>query len=163
MNITERLKAVPPRTWEILATIFVFTIAIGGFFLPWLGLALAILMATAVVMTLRKPRSFCSGVCPRGRALGFIMRNASRRRPLPSFLLGTGVRRMFCGFMMFCVVGNLVRIGGGLRGAGTVFWSLCAISLSIGLVMGWFYKPRAWCAVCPLGTLQDTISRRPAK
>jgi polyferredoxin len=41
-----------------------------------------------------------------------------------------------------------------------VFWVLCAASLSAGLLMGFFFKPRSWCAICPMGTLQDTISRR---
>jgi hypothetical protein len=142
------------------AAIFVFIVAIGGIFIPEIGLVLAALMAAAIVMTLRKPRSFCSKVCPRGKALGFIMRGNTRRKALPRFMLSIQFRRLLCGAMMFCVIGSLVRTGGEIRGVGTVFWALCAISLSTGLVMGYFFKPRSWCAICPMGTLQDTISRR---
>lgn len=144
----------------IAATLFVFFVAISGIFIPEIGLVLAGLMVAAIVMTLIKPRSFCSKVCPRGKALGFVMRGASRRKALPRFMLSVQFRRLLCGAMMFCVIGSLVRTGGEIRAVGRVFWTLCAISLSAGLVMGYFFKPRAWCAICPMGTLQDTISRR---
>ncbi|MDD3981893.1 MAG: 4Fe-4S binding protein [Spirochaetia bacterium] len=152
---------VPQKTAvEITATIFVFTIAIGGIFVPELGLALAGLMAAAIVMTLRKPRSFCSTLCPRGKALGFIMRGTTKRRALPKFMLTLKFRRLLCGAMMFCVIGNLARSGGTLPAVGLVFWVLCILSLTAGLILGFFFKPRAWCAICPMGTLQDTISKR---
>ncbi len=146
--------------FEIAATVFVFFIAIGGIFVPELGLALAGLMAAAIVMTLRKPRSFCSTLCPRGKALGYIMRGTTKRRTLPKFTLSVKFRRLLCGSMMFCVIGNLARSGGALPAVGLVFWVLCVLSLSAGLILGFFYKPRAWCAICPMDTLQDTISRR---
>ncbi|MDX9826334.1 MAG: 4Fe-4S binding protein [Spirochaetia bacterium] len=147
-------------TFEIAATIFVFFIAIGGIFVPILGLALAALMVTAIIMTRRKPRSFCSTLCPRGKALGYIMRGTTKRRALPKFMLSIKFRRLLCGSMLFCVIGNLARTGGSIQGIGTVFWVLCVLSLSAGLILGFFFKPRSWCAICPMGTLQDTISRR---
>ncbi len=146
--------------FEMAASVFVFVIAVGGIFVPELGLALAGLMAAAIAMTLRKPRSFCSTLCPRGKALGYIMRGNGRRRALPKFLLSIRFRRLLCGSMMFCVIGSLARTGGALPRIGLVFWLLCVLSLSAGLILGFFFKPRSWCAICPMGTLQDTISRR---
>ena len=154
---TRAYPSVHKEHW--ISIVFVFTIAIGGIFVPEIGLALAALMVAAIVMTLKKPRSFCSGVCPRGRSLGSIMHKTSKRQALPQFMLSTKFRRLLCGFTMFCVVGSLVRTGGVIHQVGTVFWVLCVVSLSAGLVMGFFFKPRSWCAICPMGTLQDTISR----
>lgn len=142
-----------------LSTIFVVTIAAGGVFVPELGLALIALMLTALVMTLIKPRSFCSGVCPRGKALGFVMNRNSRRKALPPIVLSVKFRRLLCGSSMFLIIASLVRSGGNIRQIGTVFWLLCVTTLSTGLIMGFFFKPRSWCAICPMGTLQDTISR----
>jgi len=160
MNSAVHRSRLQGNSAQIAATIFVFVVAVGGIFVPEIGLILAALMVTAIVMTLIKPRSFCSRVCPRGKALGFIMRKPSRRKALPTFVLSAGFRRLLCGSTMFCVIGSLVRTGGNVHSVGIVFWGLCALSLSAGLVMGFFFKPRAWCAVCPMGTLQDTISRR---
>jgi len=160
MNTAQLPKRLPGQTAQIAASIVVFFVAIGGIFAPEVGLVLAALMVTAVVMTLVKPRSFCSGVCPRGRALGFVMQKNAKRKALPPFMRSTGFRRLLCGSTMVFVIGNLARARGSIHNIGSVFWVLCILSLSAGLVLGFFFKPRAWCAVCPMGTLQDTISRR---
>lgn len=36
-------------------------------------------------------------------------------------------------------------------------YSIMLSSTLIGLVLGYFYKPRTWCAICPVGTLSDKI------
>jgi len=147
------------RLLDFAALLFVLAIAIGGYFYPLLGLALAVLMALAVGLSLFGPRSrmFCSSVCPRGRALGFALKPFSRGKVLPAWMLKLQTRRGLCGFMMLCVIGNLVRNADGFEGAGRVFWFLCIASLGAGVLLGLLYKPRAWCAVCPMGTLQDTL------
>lgn len=146
---------------------FVLAVAVGGFFYPLVGFAVALVMVAAVAMTLFKPRSFCAKACPRGRALGLALRPFSRGRPLPAGSVTPGAKRALCGFMMFCVVGNVARLAGSADALGRFFWGLCVISLAAGVVVGLLYRPRAWCAVCPMGTLQDTIgqarSRREAR
>ncbi|MBL8966361.1 MAG: 4Fe-4S binding protein [Spirochaetaceae bacterium] len=144
---------------NVAALLFVATISIGGFFFRELGLALAGLMAAALALTLvgHKPRVFCSRLCPRGRALGFSLKPLSRMRPLPRSLRSPRLRRLLCGAMMFCVAGNLFRGPLAAKPAGMLFWLLCLVSLSAGVVLGILYKPRAWCVLCPLGTLQDTV------
>jgi polyferredoxin len=147
------------RAFDIAAMIFVFAVAIGGYFFPLVGLVLAVLMALAVGLSLFSPSSrlFCSSVCPRGKALGFMMKPIARGKAIPAWMLNLRTRRGICGFMMLCVIVNLARNIHGFEGAGFVFWSLCIISLTAGILLGFLYKPRAWCAVCPMGTLQDTV------
>jgi polyferredoxin len=163
-------RFLPRRTLDALALAFVLSVTIGGWFFPVAGLALAVLMAAAVALSLKarfgsaRRRAFCNGVCPRGRALGFALRPISRGRTMPKAFSELSFRRGLCGFMMFCVLGSLVRALPGLEGlpafaaAGRIFWGLCLISLAGGLALGILYRPRAWCVVCPMGTLQDTIT-----
>lgn len=145
------------RVREIASVVFVAAVAVGGFFQPLIGLAVAVLLLAAAAMNFFRPRSFCSSVCPRGTALGFVLSRSPRRRPLPDFLKTGGVRKALCGFMMLCVVVNVVRSAGSFPALGLFFWGLCVLSLGAGLLLGFLYKPRAWCAVCPMGTLQDTL------
>lgn len=147
----------------VASLVFVLAVAVGGFFYPLVGFAVAAVMAVAAAMTLFRPRSFCAKACPRGRALGFALRPFSRGKPLPAGSITPGAKRALCGFMMFCVVGNVARLAGDGAALGRFFWGLCVISLAAGVVTGLIYRPRAWCAVCPMGTLQDTIGQAIAK
>jgi len=140
-----------------LSIAFVLAVAIGGFFYPLVGFAVALVMVVAISMTLIKPKSFCTYACPRGKALGLALKPFSRGKPLPPGFITPGFKRAICGFMMFCVIGNIARLANAPAALGTFFWGLCVLSLIAGVVMGIFYRPRAWCAVCPMGTLQETI------
>lgn len=82
--------------------------------------------------------------------------------PLPPALRSAGFRRGLCGFMLFCVINLLIRSGGGWEAAGRVFRGIYVLSLGVGTALGLYFKPRAWCAVCPVGTLQETLSPRRA-
>jgi len=140
-----------------ISIVFVLAVAVGGFFYPYVGFAVAVVMVVAVAMTLVKPKSFCAYACPRGKALGLGLRPFSRGKPLPPGFITPGLKRALCGFMIFCVIGNTARLANTPAALGTFFWGLCVLSLAAGVVVGILYRPRAWCAVCPMGTLQETI------
>ncbi len=142
--------------------VLVMLIALGGYFVPLLGLAVPALLLTALVMNLRRRRSFCAEACPNGRAYAAVLGGLSRRAPLPPALRSAGFRRGLCGFMLFCVINLLIRSGGGWEAAGRVFRGIYFLSLGVGTALGLYFKPRAWCAVCPVGTLQETLSPRRA-
>jgi len=38
-----------------------------------------------------------------------------------------------------------------------VFWEMCLITTLIGLPLALLFRPRAWCALCPIGTLQMAL------
>jgi len=164
---TEPAPAVAPNTlerfrrvWRPLSILVAALIVAGGIIEPLMGLAVPILIAAALVLNLRRRRSFCAGVCPNGNVLSIALRPFSRMKALPAGLASPGTRRMLCGIMLFCVVGLAARAGPEAGALGRVFWTVYAIALAAGTLMGLAFKPRAWCAVCPVGTLQDTL--RPA-
>lgn len=154
----------PARIQALISLIFVVSVAVGGFFIPYIGFAVALVMLVALIMTLIKPRSFCTYACPRGKTLGLALKPFSRGKPLPKGFATAGTRRALCGFMMVCVISSIVRLFQIPAALGTFFWSVCVISLLGGVALGLLYRPRAWCAVCPMATLQETIGgfRRPA-
>jgi hypothetical protein len=140
-----------------LSLVFVLAVAIGGYFYPLVGFAVPLVMLVAIVMTLFKPKSFCAYACPRGKALGLALKPFSRGKPIPAGLITPGIKRALCSFMMFCMIGSAARYAKMPVALGTFFWAVCAISLAAGVSVGLIYRPRAWCALCPMGTLQETI------
>jgi polyferredoxin len=60
------------------------------------------------------------------------------------------------GFMIF----RLVHSGGVLAKIAFVFVTMCIITTVLAIILGLLFKPRTWCAVCPMGTLQGVIGRK---
>jgi hypothetical protein len=143
--------------WRYASYAVVALIAIGGFFIPALALAVPVLMIAAIALDFFRRRSFCAGICPNGTFLASTLKPVSRKRPLPRALVSPTVRRALCGFMLVCIFGLLARSPLEASAIGRNFWAIYTIALTAGILFGLLYKPRAWCAICPLGTLQDTI------
>lgn len=143
--------------WRYLSAIIVAGIAIAGFFYPAMGLLVIALMLIAIATNLRHRRSFCAGICPNGRALSAGLGKISAGKKLPRFLQAKEIRRAICGILLFTVVAFLSKSDGSLAQIGRVFWSVYVGAIGVSLITGLLFKPRAWCAFCPMGTLQDTM------
>ena len=148
---------------NIYSFLLVAGLAIGGFFWPVLGLGILGLMVTALVLNFRKRRSFCAGVCPNGNFLAASLKTVSANRRVPRAFVAVRLRRMLCGLMLFCLIGLISRGFPDVSVMGRAFWFVYIVALSAGILIGILYKPRAWCVVCPLGTLQDTIGQAVTK
>lgn len=143
--------------WKWLSPPLILLISVAGFFWPAAGLAVPVLILAALGFNAFGRRSFCAGVCPNGRALSASFTRLSRGKPLPRVLRSPMARNALCAFMLFCVINLLSRTGGEWALVGRVFWLMYTVSVGLGAAMALFWKPRAWCAVCPMGTLQDTL------
>ncbi|AEJ19086.1 4Fe-4S binding protein [Gracilinema caldarium] len=148
---------------KLLSVIFVVAVAVGGYFYPPVGLLVIGLIVLAVVLNFRSTRYFCGRICPNGASLQAVLPKVSRKHRLPKTLYAPELRRALCAFMLFCMVNLLVRFGHSWAQVGRIFWAIYVISLGISYTMGIFFKPRAWCAICPVGTLQDTLGSASTK
>ncbi len=143
--------------WKYISVALVVGFAIGGYFVPVVGLGVIGLMAIALLTNITGTRSFCAGFCPNGRTLSFTFKKASSQKSLPKYFATKQFRRMLCALTMFCVVSLLLRSNGSIAAIGRVFWAIYVASIGISAVAALLWKPRAWCSFCPMGTLQDTI------
>lgn len=136
------------------------TVIVGGFFFPILGLFVPLLLIFAVITNFFRNRWFCGKACPRAYILGGFLPGISRYKNLPRFLYSDGLRSVLCGFLLICAVGQTSRLFHNLQALGWFFWFVCAGTFAFALILGLAYKPRAWCALCPVGTLQQTLRRK---
>lgn len=143
--------------WKIGAPVFILVVAVGGYFWPVVGLVVPGMMMLALILNAGRRRYFCSHACPNGRTYSGALPGLSKNRSTPRFLTEPGVRKILCAFMFFCVINFLARSGGGLANIGRVFWGMYLMATGLGFAFGLAYKPRSWCVVCPMGTLQDTV------
>ena len=62
---------------------------------------------------------------------------------------------LFMGFVGL----RIAQTGGNLALIGAVFVAMCLVTTIISIVLGLATKHRAWCMMCPMGFLQEKISK----
>ena len=134
-------------------------IVIGGMFNPWLGYLVVAMMAFFLTLAFFKGRYWCRNLCPLGAFLDIVMSRLTMNKPLPRVFVKQAFRLavfiLFMGFVIF----RIIRTGGNPLMIGAVFVSMCIITTVISIVLAIFTKHRAWCAVCPMGFLQEKIGK----
>lgn len=145
---------------QIIMVWFLPLIVIGGLFYPLLGYLVVAMMAVFLTLSFFKGRYWCWNLCPRGAFLDIVLSRVSLNRPLPISFAKQWFRWaiffLFMGFLIF----RIIRTGGDLIAIGAVFVGICVLTTLISIFLGIIIKHRSWCAICPMGTLQDKISKR---
>ncbi|HEY3396061.1 MAG TPA: 4Fe-4S dicluster domain-containing protein [Armatimonadota bacterium] len=132
-------------------------VIIGGQFHPYLGFIVPVAMVTGMLSGAFRGRWACGWICPRGGFLERFMARLSFRRRVPGLLRGYGFRwPVFAALMSFMVYRISLQPDSAAHW-GAVFVSMCAITTGIGLLLGVLYQPRAWCAICPVGTFAGAV------
>jgi ferredoxin-type protein NapH len=144
---------------QLVTIWFLPLVVIGGMFNPWLGYLVVAMMAFFLVLSFFKGRYWCRNLCPRGAFLDIVMSKLSMNKPLPRVFVKQGFRLtmliMFMGFVTF----RIIRTGGNWLMIGAVFVSMCVTTTIISIILAIFTKHRGWCAICPMGFLQEKIGK----
>ncbi|MDP8216872.1 MAG: 4Fe-4S binding protein [Candidatus Kaelpia imicola] len=138
---------------------FLPLITIGGLFYPLLGYLVIAMMATLLMLLFFKKRYWCWNLYPRGAFLDGVMSKASLKKPVPKLFTKQRFRRVILFIFMLIIVYRMINTGGDILAIGAVFVSACLITTIIVIIMAVVVKPRAWCSICPMGTLQDKVSK----
>ena len=132
-------------------------IVIGGLFVPVLGYLVVAMMAFLLVLSIFKGRYWCWHLCPRGAFLDLGMSKFSPNRPMPRLFTRQAFRWLVvAGFMAFLAY-RIIQSGGTFIAIGSVFVGMCILTTVIAMILAVILRHRTWCAICPMGTLQETI------
>lgn len=151
-------RAIKLREW--FGLFFSAFILIGGILWPPLGFAAPLLILIAIVSNVRSKRWFCAKACPRAAFLSGFMSKFSRYRPTPDQLKSDSARTFLCGALVFCALGQTFKLWRNPVELASFFWLVCLLSFAVAAILAVAYKPRTWCALCPLGTLQDKMRKK---
>lgn len=142
---------------QVIAIWFLPLIVIGGLSNPLLGYLVVAMMAFFLVLSFFKGRYWCWNLCPRGAFLDIVLSKFSLNRFIPQIFLKQWFRWLiFTMFLVFLVL-RLVNTGGKWLVIGSVFVGMCILTTIISIILGIFTRHRGWCAICPMGTLQEKI------
>jgi len=144
---------------QLILIWFLPIIVIGGLFYPLLGYFVLATMVFFLTLSFFKGRYWCWNLCPRGAFLDIVLSKASLKRPLP----GIFAKQWFRYFIFILFIGlfilRLVRAGANPILIGSVFVSMCLLTTGIAIILGIITKHRGWCAICPMGFLQENIAK----
>ena len=134
-------------------------ILIGGLFYPLIGYLVLAMMIFLLVLSFFRGRYWCWNLCPRGAFLDLIMAKLSPNKPLPKIFTMQWFRWLiFTIFISFLIL-RILQTGGNLIAIGSVFVTMCIVTTLISIALGLTTKHRAWCMICPMGLLQEKISK----
>jgi ferredoxin-type protein NapH len=148
------------KTSQLITVWFLPIIVIGGLFFPWLGLLVVAMMFFFLVLAYFQDRYWCWNLCPRGAFLDLAVSRVSLKSSLPRMFARTWFRWTVFVVLMSLMAGRLAGSGWTLPAIGAVFVGMCIATTIVALVLGVIAKPRGWCLICPMGTLQGVIGRR---
>lgn len=134
-------------------------IVIGGLFFPVLGYLVIAMMTFLVILSFFKGRYWCWNLCHRGSFLNVVLSQFSLKKPLSKIFSWQWFHWLiFMCFMIF-VISRIIQTGGNLIAIGSVFVTMCVATTILAIILGVPLKHRAWCMICPMGTLQEKLGR----
>lgn len=143
------------RQW-LLSSVLIVTVSLGWKY-PWLGFSVPLAMIAGITGGLVRGRYVCGNLCPRGSFFDRFIATIAPGSTIPASLrrmpLRWGIFTLLTSFLIWRLVDGPVE----LNHWGVVFWSVCAITTAVGVVLAFTIHPRAWCALCPVGTLSNVI------
>lgn len=152
---TEKRKRIQLIMWWFLPIVI-----IGGIFWPYLGFLVMAMMVFFLILSAFRGRYWCGWLCPRGSFLERVFAPLSPKRKIPPVFRNRTFRWSLFAVLMGFMIFRLITSGGALAKIGFVFVTMCIITTVIAIILGLIFKPRTWCAVCPMGTLQGVIGRK---
>ena len=132
-------------------------IIVGGIFFPLLGYIVFLMMLFLLILSYFKGRLWCSHLCPRGAFLDLALSRLSLKKKIPALFHRPKMRWfIFAAFMVFFIA-QFIYAEKTLFSLGFVFVRMCLLTTLIAIFLGVPIHQRAWCTICPMGTLQSKI------
>ncbi|NQU95082.1 MAG: 4Fe-4S binding protein [Candidatus Omnitrophica bacterium] len=138
---------------------FLPIIVIGGLFFPVLGYLVFAMMAFFITLSFFRGRYWCWNLCPRGTFLDIVMPKVSPNRPSPKLFTKKWFRWLVFTIFISFFIFRITQTGGSLLAIGVVFVSMCIVTTIISIILALTMKPRSWCSMCPMGTLQEHMGK----
>jgi len=142
------------RLQWLYASVTILVLALGWKF-PILGYIVVAAMLGGLISGPIAGRWFCGNMCPRGGFLERVISTYSPGKTMPAWAKSAKVRVGVILFLFAMVGINGSRDPGNWLHWGRVFWTICLVTTTAGVIMAYFWNARAWCAVCPMGTIQN--------
>ena len=145
------------RKYSWILTVLV---AIGGLWVPKLGLLVILIMTGLITTSFFSGRLWCGNFCPHGSLFDRVIHPVSKNKSIPKFLKSRLAVIGFFAFFTFSFSRKILRVislwgsMAFLDRLGFVFVTTYLMVMIVGGLMAILVNSRAWCQFCPMGSLQ---------
>jgi polyferredoxin len=134
-------------------------VAIGGWFIPQLGWWVPVCMLAPITIAAFHGRKWCGWYCPRGAFFDYILGSMPKRHTPPAWMRGRAFRTGVLILLMGLMTAQLTIAWPDPLAMARVFVLLLGVTTLVGIGLAWVFGARAWCTVCPAGTLAHWVAR----
>lgn len=142
-----------------LMALFLPLVIVGGYFCPRLGFTVLALITFFLILASRRGRFYCGWFCPLGAFHERILTQVSLHHDILPVFKSSWFRWLLFTMMMALMGFRLYLAWGDAKAIGAVFRGMWILSMGLAIALGLFFKPRIWCSVCPMGSLQGIASQ----
>ena len=146
-----------PSQW--IMALFLPLVVIGGYFCPRLGFTVLALITFFLILASKRGRFYCGWFCPMGAFHERILSHFSLKKNILPVFKSSWFRWFLFILMMGLMCFNLFMAWGDSKAIGAAFRRMWIISTALAIGLGFHFKPRVWCSICPMGSLQGVSSR----
>ncbi len=143
---------------QYLMALLLPLVIVGGYFCPRIGFTVLGLITIFLMLAGRRGRFYCGWLCPMGAFHERFLSLVSLKRPILPVFKSSWFRWLLFVMMMGLMMSRLYMAWGDSKAIGAVFRMMWIISTALAIGLGFYFKPRIWCTVCPMGSLQGVMS-----
>lgn len=140
--------------------LFTLTVAIGGLWMPKLGLLVIPVIIGLLLYSFFKGRFWCGNICAHGSLFDSVFLKWSQNRNIPSLFRNKWLGIAFFGWFASKLTMKFIKVA-GLYGSASFFDRIGMIFVGsylmvtlLGGALALFFAPRTWCNFCPMGFMQ---------
>ncbi len=147
--------------WKRSAFILLLFFIIVGFYNKSIVVLAVICMLGPIVLALLGyGRLWCQKICPRGNLYDNVVCRFCDKKQNPKCIRSAVLRGGVTIFVLTMFTIGAIKYWGDLEGMGGVFHRMIIVTTIVGVVLSFFFNPRTWCCVCPMGSIACCISKR---
>ncbi|MDD5254713.1 MAG: 4Fe-4S binding protein [Candidatus Omnitrophica bacterium] len=159
MQTFQALRRTRRIKQSLMSALFIAVLAFAWKF-PLLGYSILLCMLLGIAIGITQGRRWCDWYCPRGSFYDAYAGMLSPHRRIPDLLRGYPVRLGVLGLLMAVVAYSFLRYWPDFTRIGLALVIMVSSTTIAGLFLAFFLHERAWCTVCPVGTMIKLVSRR---
>ena len=144
---------------QLLMIVFLPMVIVGGYFYPYLGFTVVALICFFLILAPFRGRFYCGWFCPMGSFYERFLSLFSLKKEIPQLLRKSWFRWLVFIVMMSLLTSRFVMAGSNPEKIADAFRFMWIVSISIAILIGVIFKPRVWCRICPMASMQGVMSK----